>query len=182
MALTAAELLRKKPAELDALFREAPPGNLPEGEGTGTALIAPGCICAKVFAWFIRWFFWQGKVFDAAQRCLVNRILPFGVKAIKAQVSKEKSWLDGQECIVLDYARTSLVARCIRDEIREVAPGLYLGKVFLGKKPTIHFTISFQYQPERKFWRRVVAVAVTVVVVFAAYLAMRFQWVLAGAL
>jgi hypothetical protein len=69
--------------------------------------------------------------------------LPFGVKAIKAQVYKEKSWLDGKECIVLDYSKTSLVAKCIRDEIREVAPGLYLGQVFLGKKPTIHFTVSF---------------------------------------
>jgi hypothetical protein len=41
--------------------------------------------------------------------------------------------MDAKECIVLDYSETSLVAHWVRDEIREVALHIYLGKVYLGK-------------------------------------------------
>jgi hypothetical protein len=44
---------------------------------------------------------------------------------------------------VLDYSETSLVARWICDEIREVAPHTYLGKVYLGKKQLIDFALEF---------------------------------------
>ena len=64
---------------------------------------------------------------------LRNRILPFGLNAIIAKVYKAPSWLDGKECIVLDYSETSLVAHWIRDEIRLIGPGLYLGKVYWDK-------------------------------------------------
>ena len=80
-----------------------------------------------------RWiniFAWKGKVFDAKAGFLRNEILPFGVKAIVARVYKAPSWLDGKVCIVLDYSETSLVAEHIRDEIRLVDTGFYLGKVY----------------------------------------------------
>ena len=38
---------------------------------------------------------------------------------------------------------TSLLAHWIRDEIREIAPHLYLGKVYLGKKRLIDFVLEF---------------------------------------
>ncbi len=44
---------------------------------------------------------------------------------------------------MLDYSKTSLVAQWIRDEIREVAPGIYLGLVYWGKKKLIHFALEF---------------------------------------
>ena len=177
MPLTAAQLLWKSPAELDKLFGKSPAGNIPDGEATGTAIVWPGTLCAKLVAWFARWFLWQGKVFDAARNCLVNRITSFGFTAIEARVYKDKSWFDGNECIVIDYSKTSFVAKSIRDEIREVAPGLYLGQVFVGqnKKPLIKFSVSFQYQPERKFWRRVISTTCVAVLMFAAYLAIRLQ-------
>jgi hypothetical protein len=68
---------------------------------------------------------------------LLNKIFPFGIRAIKAL-----SWVDNKECIVLDYSKTSLLARVIRDEIREVSPGLYLGVIFWGKKKTINFALE----------------------------------------
>ena len=73
-----------------------------------------------------------------------NEILPFGVKAIVAKVYKDKSWLDGKECIVLDYSETSIVAQWIRDEIRQVGPTLYLGKVYWSKKRLIDFVLDFK--------------------------------------
>jgi hypothetical protein len=68
--------------------------------------------------------------------------LPIGVRAIAAKVYKAPSWLDGNECIVLDYSQTSLVAHWIRDEIRLVAPGLYLGLVFWEKERILGFALA----------------------------------------
>jgi hypothetical protein len=89
-------------------------------------------------------FAWQGKVFDSKAGLLRNRIGPFGLNAIIAKVYKAPSWLDGKECIVLDYSDTSLVAHWIRDEIRLIQPpGLYLGKVYWDKARLIDFTLQF---------------------------------------
>jgi hypothetical protein len=74
---------------------------------------------------------------------LSNRILGFGLSAIIAEVYKDKSWLDGQECIVLDYSKTSLVAHWIRDEIRLIDPNIYLGKVYWDKSRLIDFCLEF---------------------------------------
>ena len=69
-------------------------------------------------------------------------MLAFGLEAIVAKVYKGESWLDGKECIVLDYSETSLVAQWIRDEIRLIGPGFYLGKVYWGKDRLIDFCLS----------------------------------------
>jgi len=74
---------------------------------------------------------------------LKNRILAFGLEAIVAKVYKGKSWLDDKECIVLDYSETSLIAQWVRDEIRQIGPGFYLGKVYFGKKRLIDFCLQF---------------------------------------
>jgi hypothetical protein len=130
-------------AQLDELFTTSPPGAIPDGEAKGTAIIAPGTTYTDEIAEFINHFAWQGKNFDSKKGALKNRILPFGFNAIIARVYKGPSWLDGKECIVLDYSETSLLAHWIRDEIREVAPGLYLGKVYWGKKRLIDFAVEF---------------------------------------
>ena len=143
MAITVPDLLKMSQAQLDELFTNSPPGEFPDGEAKGTAIIAPGTTYSDEIAEFINHFAWQGKNFDAKKGALRNRILPFGLNAIIAKVYKAPSWLDGKECIVLDYSETSLLAHWIRDEIREVAPGLYLGKVYWGKKRLIDFAIEF---------------------------------------
>lgn len=60
-----------------------------------------------------------------------------------AKVYKQGSWFDGKECIVLDYSYTSLIAHWVRDEIRLVAPGTYLGIVFWERDKLINFTLTF---------------------------------------
>jgi hypothetical protein len=93
--------------------------------------------------------FWHGKVFHPSTHDLHNKISPFGIEAIRAKVYQGESWLDGQPCVVLDYSETSFVAGWIRDEIREVAPGLYLGlvwgvgKLFGGRKRVLKFALTF---------------------------------------
>ncbi len=45
---------------------------------------------------------------------------------------------------MLDYSVSSLPFRAIRDEIREVAAGLYLGVVFGVGSKTINFALQFR--------------------------------------
>lgn len=117
----------------DDTYRSLPAGAIPTGTTRGTAVVMPGRRGAHVAARAAR-LFWQGKTFSAEGTELRNRLTPFGIKAIKARVYRDASWLDGNECIAIDYSKTSLVAKFIRDEIREVEPGRWLGVVFLGRK------------------------------------------------
>ncbi len=143
MSHVVADLLEMSQDELDALFSANPPGLIPDGEAKGTAIIAPGTRFTDEIATLVNFFAWQGKVFDAKHGFLRNHILPFGVKAIVAKVYEGESWLDGKPCIVLDYSETSIVASRVRDEIRLIAPGLYLGKVYWGKRRLIDFALEF---------------------------------------
>jgi len=143
MTITVPDLLKMSQAQLDDLFTKSPPGEIPDGEANGTAIIAPGTAYTAEIAALINHFAWQGKTFDAKKGVLRNRILPFGLNAIIAKVYKAPSWLDGKECIVLDYSETSLLAHWIRDEIRLIAPRWYLGKVYGSIKRLIDFAIEF---------------------------------------
>jgi hypothetical protein len=143
MAYDVPQLLKMSQAELDKLFEDSTAGEIPNGEAEGTAIIAPGTQYSAEIASLINHFAWQGKNFDAAKGVLKNRILPLGFNAILAKVYKGASWLDGKECIVLDYSETSLVAHWIRDEIRQIGPGFYLGKVYWEKKRLIDFALKF---------------------------------------
>ena len=143
MGYEVSQLLKMSQAELDALFTASEAGPIPDGQANGTAIIAPGTTFSDEIARFISFFAWQGKVFDAAAGQLKNRISPFGLNAIVARVYKAPSWLDGKECIVLDYSETSLLAHWIRDEIRMIQPKMYLGKVYWDKARLIDFALEF---------------------------------------
>ena len=144
MAYDVQQLLKMSQADLDKLFAESPPGSIPDGEAEGTAIVDPGTSRAPEFAKLINHFAWQGKVFDAKNKTLVNHIGPFGMKAILAEVSIGKSLIDQKDCIVLDYSRTSIVAQHIRDEIRLIAPNTYLGPVYWDTKKLFFFALHFQ--------------------------------------
>lgn len=143
MATTVKQLLTMSKDQLDELFRNSPAGRIPDGESEGTAIVAPGTQLTGIAAKLIHLFTWQGKVFDAKRGLLRNKILPLGHKAIVAEVYTGKSWFDGQECIVLDYSKTSLLAKWVRDEIRQVGPRTYLGIVYWQKTKTIDFALEF---------------------------------------
>jgi hypothetical protein len=143
MQYDAAKLMTMSQTELDDLFKASAAGDIPNGPAKGTAIIAPGTAYTSHVAEMINHFGWQGKVFDAQKGVLKNKILAFGLEAIVAKVYKDKSWLDDKECIVLDYSDTSLIAQWVRDEIRQIGPGFYLGKVYFGKKRLIDFCLQF---------------------------------------
>lgn len=132
--------------ELDEIYKSAKAGTIPRGDTQGTAIVA-GSGMARGLAAVARLLAWKGKVFDmfaegGEKGVLVNKIGPFGMKLIVAKVYRDASWMDERETIVIDYAKTSLMARKIRDEIREVEPGVWLGKVWWGRTRVLDFALS----------------------------------------
>lgn len=149
--MTFADLRTQTRSQLDELFKRSPAGPIPEGDSTGQAIVCAGSIWSRLISRLVHAFAWQGKVFtknpDGSGATLVNKISIAGAHAIVARVYYTPSWIDGKECIVLDYSKTSLFARKIRDEIRLVDPArkLYLGKVWWGKTRLIDFALEFPH-------------------------------------
>lgn len=112
------------PAEIEAVYRGGTAAAVPAGPIRGVALLAPGARRARTLSRGAR-VVWQGKVFETQGDQAVNRF--FGVKIVKARVYQGTSWVDGQPSLILDYSQTSWIYARYRDEIRQVAPGLYLG-------------------------------------------------------
>lgn len=136
--------------ELDKVYKKAKPGAMPQGDTEGTAIWAGG-VFPGLFSAVARLLAWQGKVFDLFapgfnSGVVVNKVSPLGLNLIVAKAYRDKSWLDGKDTIVIDYGSTSLLARAIRDEIREVEPGLYLGKVWWGKRRILDFALECPIQ------------------------------------
>jgi hypothetical protein len=143
MTVTIDDLTTMSQTELDDLFRRSPAGELPDGDAVGSTIVAPGTPVTGPIQWFARWLAWQGKVVYRSRGYLVNKVGPFGFHLFKARVYVAPSWFDNQPAIILDYSRTSLLAHQVRDEIREVSPGVYLGIVFYGREKSINFVLDF---------------------------------------
>jgi hypothetical protein len=120
------DLVTLSAAQLEQLYRQSGPGPMPAGRVRGRALY-PDSRFPKARSNAAK-FAWQGKVFDSESSTAINRF--FGVRAIKGNVYTGPSWLDGNPSMILDYEGTSRIYGNYRDEIRQVAPGLYLGLMY----------------------------------------------------
>jgi hypothetical protein len=149
-AVSLERLLQLGPAELEALYRGGVPAAIPSGRVRGTVLLSPGTWRTRPLARSTR-LVWQGKVFDPVSATAVNRF--FGLRTIRAQVYQGASWLDGAPALVLDYSQTSRIYAGNRDEIRQVAPGLFLGLMYdrTTDPPslTMYFVLEEQSRPIR---------------------------------
>jgi len=129
---------------LGEMFGAGMAGAIPDGRGKGTVLLGTGGRVARVAAALCYALAWRGKVVNAREARLKNILTPLRIKAIEAAVYQQDSWYDGEPCIVLDYSKTSFAARKIRDEIREIAPGVFLGLVFWGRRHVLDFALDFR--------------------------------------
>jgi hypothetical protein len=126
--------------ELEALYRQAEAGAIPQGYARGLAVYCPDDKLAGVRSRMSR-AVWHGKVFDPCDGTLVNQWC--GFRAVKARVSYGPSCLDGRPSIIMDYRGMSHVWADVRDEVREVAPGLYLGRMYRRRPCGPEFKLYF---------------------------------------
>lgn len=143
--LTADQLTRMTTEQLLDLYRTAPAAAIPPGKLAGRALVRPGGRFSPALS-RAAGLVWQGKVFGE-DATVVNRF--FGVRVIRARVYHGESWLDGGPTLVLDHRETSRIYARFRDEIREIAPGLYLGLMYDRKSPQPQLTTLFALEARR---------------------------------
>src|SRR6185503_445263 len=99
-------------------------------------------------------FPWEGKSFKARNENEgegINRVTLFGKRRwFPFKTRFEPSFLDGKPSFRLDYSGPANppFIRSIVDEVREIAPGLYLGPaalIFRGKpRKVLFFAVSHQ--------------------------------------
>ena len=119
------------PATLEALFRGGNAHPIPPGIYAGKVLWVDDAKLPKVRA-RLQSGFWKGKHFMGCDQ-FVNRFP--GFEAIPATGRMEASWTDGMPAYVLDYPPGSPLFGPNRDEMREVSPGVWLGRVWNRTTP-----------------------------------------------
>src|SRR5437868_13093126 len=148
-------------AELDTLYRAGKkPGAISDLNGPARgAMLAwrwprtgPLARWLRAFGAFSA-FPWEGKSFDGStdEGAGVNRVKFFGKRNwFPFKTRFANSFLDGNPTLLLDYSGPGNppLIRSIVDEVREVAPGLYLGPAALkvpGRpRPVLFFAVSHQ--------------------------------------
>lgn len=126
-AYTIDQLVRMDGPTLNAVYQQGVSVALPPGKIRGTVIVSPGSRLAAPSSRMAR-VIWQGKVVGDCGDTVVNKF--FGVRAINGQIYQAESWLDGRPSLIIDYSSTSRVYAKYRDEIRLVAPGIYLGLMY----------------------------------------------------
>jgi len=126
---------------LEAIYRQAEPGAVPQVYLRGKAIYCTESFLSGPKS-AVTGAFWHGKEFHPCDGMLINQWL--GVKAVRARVYLGSSWLDGKPSIIMDYRGVSRVVwKNVRDEIREVAPGVYLGVMYEEKSCCAHMRMFF---------------------------------------
>lgn len=139
------QLVRMDRQQLEALYRSVETGNSPSGVTRGRAILNPGGRLTVPASRVVR-VLWQGKVFKD-DGMMVNRVL--GVRAVHARVYLGESWLDGRPAVIMDYAGASRLFPDVRDEVREVSPGVWLGVMYTRKPGGAEQTMFFALAARR---------------------------------
>ena len=145
-AMTPDTLVRMSPEGLDSLYRSAEAGCVLRGKVSGRVIISPGKKRTVPTSRAAR-LWWQGKVFRDDGTTAINRFM--GVPIVEGSLYYAPSWVDGRPSLILDYEHTSRVYRNVRDEIRQVAPNLYLGAMYerTQPKPTLKMYFVLETRP-----------------------------------
>ena len=121
-----ADLRKSGPCGWESQFRAGTIGCGPDGQTRGTVLYADGRH-PRLKA-HLQGVVWKGKTFHC-DGTFTNRWVG-GVHAISATTSIEPSWLDGQPCLVMQYPPDTAVFDNVRDELRQICPGMWLGRSY----------------------------------------------------
>jgi hypothetical protein len=127
---TPRQLIRMQDCQLQEIYRHGRLTAAPCGSAKGWAIIKPGRLTTVPRTHLTR-LLWQGKEFSCDGGTMINHA--FGIRIVQAQVYQGESWLDGQPSLIFDYQCTSKLFAGVRDEVREIGPGLYLGLTHIRK-------------------------------------------------
>ena len=154
---TVDELLQLEPETLARLYAEAtvPDIGRIQGDLRGRMLAWPS-IRGRAGG-LVRWvagldrFPWRGKSFqshsaDAGEG--INRVVVDRLKLFRFTTFVGASRAGGFDAVQLDYDHASnpFFIRAIKDEIRELRPGLYLGQAYLHTKTRDRLVLYFGLQ------------------------------------
>jgi hypothetical protein len=153
--LTLDDLAKLPPDELMELYRGAKTPRLADLDGKldGRMLAVPRVQAPHVRRWLEGFaksgvFPWQGKTFEhetAGHGHGVNRLLGERVGWFHFETSLGKSRAGDFDSVQLDYGhdRNPPLVRDGKDEVREVAPGLWLGLAYLHLEDGDHLACYF---------------------------------------
>lgn len=138
MARTLEDLAALDFEELGSLYRKAKLPGLVEGDCKGRVLASnpearlPGLWRAVRRFSETPLFPWRGKSFEPGHRG-INRVTPLEFRLFTFQTRVEKSLFGNFQALVLDYDQPENLGLLswVRDEVREVAPGLLLGQMYV---------------------------------------------------
>lgn len=134
-----AELQAIDVSQLDTNYKTAKAGPIPDGLAVGCVIGNGKLISPKLSQRLNK--LWNGKIFNRAEGTLRNRVL--GDKtAFTAKVFLDESVADGQETIAIEYIGDGFISK-IRDEIRLIEPGMYLGKMFYKTRNNDHVFVLY---------------------------------------
>ncbi len=118
--------------ELENIYRKLKtPGRPPKGYLKGE-VIYPQQQLSSGLREGVTNFVWRGKHF--CDGSMINQFIR--QRRVRAEVYVGESWLDGEPSLIMDYQHTSSRWwRDVRDEMREVCPGVYLCIMYLRRSP-----------------------------------------------
>ncbi len=175
--MSVSSLLLMEQEELDQLYGEITPGTLPDGFYLGDVVIHDRKKAESRLlslkqgdrAWSRRvkevtLGIWKGKDFEGD--ILFNKI--GNIRRFPAAVYCGKSKVDGNSAIVLDYRSSQNLevfkpaidwivtdkGLQIRDEIRMIKPGLYLGRAYARGKFILNFVLHQDKAMEEGTWEQ----------------------------
>jgi hypothetical protein len=127
---TVCALKQMTACELEALFNSASPGQMPSGWVPGELLILTDFPMPRISE-ALAHRYWQGKQIEP-DGSFINQFKYRQRFASKAVIAP--SLYDGKPAIVMAYPPRTPFFGNIRDEFREVSPGLYLGRIYSTAK------------------------------------------------
>lgn len=142
------ELLRMKPLELRKLYSEGSvPSSFREGDYSGTMLLfSRVTYLSLIMSWLIRAFIWNGKRYSETGGTFINKWGPCGkILAIELKPRFVAGTTGGAECVELKYRDTlPYPFSRVRDEVRAIAPGQYLGIMYVSRVMLGYFHLRLE--------------------------------------
>jgi hypothetical protein len=132
--ITLAQLSKMNVDELTHLFEQASPGEIPRGYARGKVLLLTDSKRPRLQARLAN-LAWKGKHFEA-DGAYINQ-WP-GFQALRGQAELGISSYDGKPCLLLQYPPETPLFGNTYDEMRQIAPGLYLARLY-ERCPCPHF-------------------------------------------